>query len=97
MSIVATIEELEAIYGSPGETATVKVADRITPSYGVLIENSPFVAFAIVLAFPAFGQAKGTAQLLLSLSVLISAWIGGLGPCVTSIAGPHGAAQLYGR
>ena len=40
---------------------------------------APFAAFAIVLAFPAFVQVKGTAQLLLSLSVLISAWIGGLG------------------
>ena len=46
MSIIATIEELEAIYGHPGETSTVKVADRITPSYRVLIERSPFAALA---------------------------------------------------
>src|SRR6201988_5479170 len=46
MPIIATIEELEAIYGHPGETSTVKVADRITPSYGVLIEKSPFAALA---------------------------------------------------
>jgi uncharacterized protein len=46
MSVVATIEQLEAIYGFPGESSTVKVADRITPSYRVLIETSPFAALA---------------------------------------------------
>jgi PPOX class probable FMN-dependent enzyme len=46
MSVIATIEQLEAIYGFPGETSTVKVADRITPSYRTLIEKSPFAALA---------------------------------------------------
>jgi len=46
MSVVATIEQLEAIYGLPGESSTVKVADRITPSYRALIETSPFAALA---------------------------------------------------
>jgi PPOX class probable FMN-dependent enzyme len=46
MSIVATIEQLEAIYGQPNEASTVKVADRITPPYQVLIDNSPFAALA---------------------------------------------------
>src|ERR1700743_3025783 len=46
MSVVATIEQLEAIYGLPGESSTVKVADRITPSYRTLIEKSPFAALA---------------------------------------------------
>src|SRR6202000_305340 len=46
MSAIATVEQLEAIYGQPGETSTVKVADRITPSYRVLIEKSPFAALA---------------------------------------------------
>src|SRR5246500_6076426 len=46
MSIVATIEQLEAIYGFPGESSTVKVADRVTPPYRALIENSPFAALA---------------------------------------------------
>jgi PPOX class probable FMN-dependent enzyme len=46
MSVVATIEELEAIYGSPGESSTVKVADRITPSYRLLVEKSPFATLA---------------------------------------------------
>ena len=46
MSVIATIEQLETIYGHPGETSTVKVADRITPSYRALIEKSPFAALA---------------------------------------------------
>src|ERR1700761_7292326 len=46
MSLVATIEQLEAIYGLAGESSTVKVADRITASYRVLIETSPFAALA---------------------------------------------------
>jgi uncharacterized protein len=46
MSIVATINELEAIYGFPGETSTAKVADRVTSSYRALIERSPFAALA---------------------------------------------------
>src|SRR5580692_472036 len=46
VSIIATVEELEAIYGFPGESSTVKVADRVTPSYRKLIETSPFAALA---------------------------------------------------
>ena len=48
MTIVATVEDLEAIYGHPGETSTVKVADRVTPSYRVLIDKSPFAVLATV-------------------------------------------------
>jgi PPOX class probable FMN-dependent enzyme len=46
MSIVATVEELEAIYGHPNDASTVKVADRVTPPYRILIEKSPFAALA---------------------------------------------------
>jgi len=46
MTVIATIEQLEAIYGEPGEASTVKVADRVTPSYRVLIDKSPFAALA---------------------------------------------------
>jgi PPOX class probable FMN-dependent enzyme len=46
MTIVATIEQLEAIYGHPNEASTVKVADWITPQYRILIDKSPFVALA---------------------------------------------------
>jgi uncharacterized protein len=46
MSIVATIRDLEAIYGQPNEASTAKVANRITPQYRVLIDKSPFAALA---------------------------------------------------
>src|SRR5690349_1693129 len=46
MTVVATIEQLEAIYGFPNDASTVKVADRVTPAYRKLIESSPFVALA---------------------------------------------------
>ncbi|MCC8938900.1 pyridoxamine 5'-phosphate oxidase family protein [Bradyrhizobium sp. Arg68] len=46
MSVIETIEQLEAIYGFPNDASTVKVADHVTPLYRVLIEKSPFVSLA---------------------------------------------------
>jgi uncharacterized protein len=46
MTIIATIDQLEAIYGQPNEASTIKVADRITPQYRALIDKSPFAALA---------------------------------------------------
>jgi PPOX class probable FMN-dependent enzyme len=46
MSIVTSVEQLESIYGQPGESSTVKVADRVTPLYRRLIACSPFAAVA---------------------------------------------------
>jgi PPOX class probable FMN-dependent enzyme len=49
MTVVATIAQLEEIYGGfsdIGEASTAKVADWITPSYRRLIEASPFAALA---------------------------------------------------
>src|ERR1700753_1389950 len=46
MSVIATVEQLEAIYGETGDASIVKVADRVTPLYRVLIEKSPFAALA---------------------------------------------------
>ena len=46
MSIIASVEQLEAIYGQPNDASTVKVADRITPEYRKLIDVSPFAALA---------------------------------------------------
>src|SRR5918995_5767745 len=43
---LATLAELEAIYGEPSEAALVKVADRIVAPYRRLIEASPFFALA---------------------------------------------------
>ena len=48
MPVIATIEQLEAIYGQTNDASTVKVADRVTPSYRVMVEKSPFAALATV-------------------------------------------------
>ncbi|MBI3452132.1 MAG: pyridoxamine 5'-phosphate oxidase family protein [Rhodospirillales bacterium] len=46
MSMIATLAELEAIYGRPGEAATVKEASRITPHYRAFIDVAPFAVLA---------------------------------------------------
>lgn len=46
MTVISSIEALEAIYGSPAETATVKEVGIITPHYRRFIETAPFVALA---------------------------------------------------
>jgi PPOX class probable FMN-dependent enzyme len=46
MSVINSVEELEALYGTPGETSLVKELDRIIPEYAAFIEASPFVALA---------------------------------------------------
>ena len=51
MSIIRSVEELEAIYGSlgaVGEASTAKVTDHVTPDYARFIEASPFLALATV-------------------------------------------------
>jgi predicted pyridoxine 5'-phosphate oxidase superfamily flavin-nucleotide-binding protein len=44
VSVIATIDQLEAIYGRPNDASTVKVADRVTAAYRALIDKSPFTA-----------------------------------------------------
>lgn len=46
MAIISTVEELEAIYGRPQETSTVKEVDHINAHYGALIAASPFAVLA---------------------------------------------------
>jgi PPOX class probable FMN-dependent enzyme len=46
MSIIKTVEELETLYGQPGEASLVKELDRLIPEYAALIEAAPFVALA---------------------------------------------------
>ncbi|MEM7547142.1 MAG: pyridoxamine 5'-phosphate oxidase family protein [Pseudomonadota bacterium] len=40
MDFITDVKELEAIYGTPGEASIVKVADRITRTYGAWIMRS---------------------------------------------------------
>lgn len=46
MTVIRSVEELDALYGRPVEAAIVKEVDRITPEYRRLIEASPFFALA---------------------------------------------------
>lgn len=46
MSTITTLKELEAIYGVPGETSTVKEVGSLTAEYRTLIEASPFAVLA---------------------------------------------------
>src|SRR3979409_1790579 len=46
VTVVATIDQLEAIYGFPNDASAVKVAARVTPSYRALMDQSPFAALA---------------------------------------------------
>jgi uncharacterized protein len=44
--VIRTVEQLEALYGHPGETSLVKELDHIIPEYAAFIEASPFAALA---------------------------------------------------
>jgi uncharacterized protein len=46
MLTIDSVEALEALYGVPLETATVKEVSYVTPQYAQLIAASPFVSFA---------------------------------------------------
>jgi uncharacterized protein len=46
LAIVASVEELCALYGAPNENSTAKEADWIIPEYRRMIEASPFAALA---------------------------------------------------
>lgn len=43
---ITTVEQLEALYGLPGEASTVKEVGSITPHYRAFIEAAPFAALA---------------------------------------------------
>lgn len=45
-TVIRSIEQLEALYGLPGETSLVKELDHVIPEYAHFIEASPFVALA---------------------------------------------------
>ncbi len=46
MSTITTLQELESIYGLPGQTSLVKEVSRVTAQYRALIEASPFAVLA---------------------------------------------------
>ncbi|MES0207865.1 pyridoxamine 5'-phosphate oxidase family protein [Mesorhizobium sp. M0028] len=46
MSVITSIEQLEALYGLPREASVVKELDQLIPEYEAFIEASPFAALA---------------------------------------------------
>ncbi|TPK60524.1 pyridoxamine 5'-phosphate oxidase family protein [Mesorhizobium sp. B2-4-19] len=46
MPLITTVEQLEALYGVPGEASLIKELDHVIPEYAAFIEASPFVALA---------------------------------------------------
>jgi uncharacterized protein len=46
MSTITTVEDLEAIYGTPLEQSLIKEVPYITPHYRAMIEASPFALLA---------------------------------------------------
>lgn len=46
MPVITTVEQLEALYGVPGEASLVKELDHVIPEYAAFIAASPFVALA---------------------------------------------------
>lgn len=48
ITIIASVDELKAIYGDVAEASILKVTRALTPEYRAMIEASPFVALATV-------------------------------------------------
>jgi PPOX class probable FMN-dependent enzyme len=48
MTPIETLEDLHALYGTPGDAALRKVADRLTPEYARWIERSRFCILSTV-------------------------------------------------
>ncbi|MDX8512752.1 pyridoxamine 5'-phosphate oxidase family protein [Mesorhizobium captivum] len=46
MSLITSVEQLETLYGLPGEASIVKELDHVISEYAAFIEASPFVALA---------------------------------------------------
>lgn len=46
MSMITSLEQLEALYGTPQPASTVKEVDRVIPQYRVFIEAAPFAALS---------------------------------------------------
>jgi len=46
MTVISSVEELEALYGKPGQTSLVKEVPEIIPQYRAFIEASPFCSLA---------------------------------------------------
>jgi PPOX class probable FMN-dependent enzyme len=46
MTTITSVQQLETLYGLPGETSLVKELDHVIPEYAAFIEASPFLSLA---------------------------------------------------
>ena len=61
MPAITTLDELDALYGTPNDASTVKVTDHVTAHYRAFIEASPFVTLATVGPEGADNSPRGDA------------------------------------
>ena len=59
MTWITTLADLHARYGQPGEAATVKVTDRLTPAYRAWIDRSRFCILTTVGPEGTDGSPRG--------------------------------------
>jgi uncharacterized protein len=56
---ITTLDELHAHYGAPGEAATIKVTDHLTPAYRVYVERARFCVLTTVGPDGTDGSPRG--------------------------------------
>lgn len=61
MDWITTTEDLHALYGTPGEAATVKVRPQLTPAYRAHIERSRFCILSTIGPEGTDGSPRGDA------------------------------------
>lgn len=59
MTYVTSTDDLEAVYGSPGEASLIKVTDFLTPTYSAWIERARFCVLSTVGPEGTDGSPRG--------------------------------------
>ncbi len=67
MKTIATIAELEALYGKPGEASLLKVTDFLTPAYRAWIEAARFCVLTTVGPGGTDGSPRGDEDPVVSI------------------------------
>jgi len=80
MDWITTLEDLHAQYGQPGEAATVKVTNRLTPAYRAWVDRSRFCVLSTVGPEGTDGSPRGdegpVAAVLDPQTLALPDWLG---------------------
>ena len=80
MDWITTLEDLHAQYGQPGEAATVKVTNRLTPAYRAWVDRSRFCVLSTVGPEGTDGSPRGdegpVAAVLGPQTLALPDWLG---------------------